>query len=572
MGETSFYVQITDASFPNDNSHGWQKVTSKRRKNQPQQNNKPRQNGSLAGGATAAGDDVNVFRAIEEQSTNRRRRALEAQRAADEADLPVRKVRSKDRHGYGSDEEYDSEVEDGKENAVSEENKKKEKKAKKKEKKPKVTVAEAAAKIVPDDLEAFIADVTTSYGSQENIQLMRFADYFGRAFIGVGAAQFPWVKIFRESTLAKITEIPLSNVSDAVYKISADWINQGSLEALSSFILGLLDSVCADLASQLGSVKGSKKGAQQPSSKSQVAVFVVLAMVLRRKPEALINVLTTLRDSVKYQGQDKLPVIVWMIAQTCQGDLPVGLYAWAHNLLPILNSKSGNNPQSRDLILQLVERILSAPKARSILMGNAVRRGERLIPPSSFEILIKLTYPMSSSRIKATERFEAVYPTLKEVALAGVPGSKAMKQVSQQIFSIAIKAVGESIPELSKEGTDIFIWSLAQHTDCYKLWDKLYLDNLVASVAVLRKMSEQWKHLNLSQPSREAFKATLKSFQQKNEEALAGKDASQHSLFKDADKYCKLLVGRLSPGHGCLKGTAIIAVMLGVGAAAMSRT
>lgn len=47
----------------------------------------------------------------------------------------------------------------------------------------------------------------------------------------------------------------------------------------------------------------------------QVAIFVVLAMVLRRKPDALITILPTLRDNTKYQGQDKLPVIVWMIAQ-----------------------------------------------------------------------------------------------------------------------------------------------------------------------------------------------------------------------------------------------------------------
>lgn len=45
--------------------------------------------------------------------------------------------------------------------------------------------------------------------------------------------------------------------------------------------------------------------------------------------------------------------------------------------------------------------------------------------------------------MQATERFEAVYPTLKEVALAGSPGSKAMKQVSQQIMTVSLKASGE---------------------------------------------------------------------------------------------------------------------------------
>lgn len=37
--------------------------------------------------------------------------------------------------------------------------------------------------------------------------MMRFADYFGRAFAGVGAAQFPWAKLFRESTVAKIADV-----------------------------------------------------------------------------------------------------------------------------------------------------------------------------------------------------------------------------------------------------------------------------------------------------------------------------------------------------------------------------
>jgi hypothetical protein len=47
----------------------------------------------------------------------------------------------------------------------------------------------------------------------------------------------------------------------------------------------------------------------------QVAIFVGLAIVLRRKPDALISVLPTLRENTKYLGQDKLPVITWMVAQ-----------------------------------------------------------------------------------------------------------------------------------------------------------------------------------------------------------------------------------------------------------------
>lgn len=36
---------------------------------------------------------------------------------------------------------------------------------------------------------------------------MKFADYFGRAFSAVTSAQFPWVKMFKESTVAKIADV-----------------------------------------------------------------------------------------------------------------------------------------------------------------------------------------------------------------------------------------------------------------------------------------------------------------------------------------------------------------------------
>lgn len=49
-----------------------------------------------------------------------------------------------------------------------------------------------------------------------------------------------------------------------------------------------------------------------------VGLFVVLAMVLRRKPDVLISVLPTLNEKPKYHGQEKLPLIVWMVAQVSQ--------------------------------------------------------------------------------------------------------------------------------------------------------------------------------------------------------------------------------------------------------------
>ncbi|MBA0642430.1 hypothetical protein Goklo_026816 [Gossypium klotzschianum] len=556
-------VDLHETTNANHVDHGWQKVSYPKRQRKTKPNvdpNLPRPNGTLTNGSAS------VFRSLEQQSDDRRRRIVEAQRAyaaaaidADAKHKPKRSVID------DSDDDDGSDLDGLKPNGKPADEEKKAKQ--KKPKKPKVTVVEAAAKIDPTDLSAYFAEWN---GEQQEIQMQKFADYYGKAFQLVVAGQFPWLKLFRESTVGKLADIPLSHISDAVYKTSADWISQRSLEALGFFVLWSFDIILEDLAAQQAGAKGSKKGAQQTSLKSKVGIFVALAMVLQRKPDALISVLPKLRENSKYQGQDKLPIFAWTIVQASKGDLAVGLYSWAHLLLPVLSSKNCN-PQSRDLILQLVEWILSVSKARSILVNNAVRKGERLVPPSSFEILMRATFPASSSRVKATERFEAIYPTVKEVALAGAHGSKAMRQVALQMFAFAIKAAGESSPELSKEAAGIVIWCLNQNAECYKQWDKVYLDNLEASVSVLRRLSDEWKEHSTKLTTLDPLRETIKNFRNKNEKEMGNEsDAATQALFQDADKYCKLIAGRLSRGPGCLKALAFLVVAFGVGAAVVA--
>ncbi|CAL9232157.1 unnamed protein product, partial [Arabidopsis halleri] len=142
------------------------------------------------------------------------------------------------------------------------------------------------------------------------------------------------------------------------------------------------------------------------------------------------TVLPMLRWRPRYQGQDKLPVIVWMLSQ-----------------------------------------------ARTILVNRPVRKGERLISPSSFEILLRLTFPSSSARVKATKRFEKVYPLLKEVALA--PKSATEGNTVEQIFTFSLKLAREGASNKrnigqAKEAVAIAIWSVTENVDCFKQWDILY--------------------------------------------------------------------------------------------------
>ena len=54
-------------------------------------------------------------------------------------------------------------------------------------------------------------------------------------------------------------------------------------------------------------------------------------------------------------------------------------------------------------------RILSAPKARTILVNGAIRKGERLLPPSAFETLMRATFPTSSARVKVGNIKEHIF-------------------------------------------------------------------------------------------------------------------------------------------------------------------
>ncbi|CAN7057268.1 unnamed protein product [Brassica rapa subsp. trilocularis] len=60
-------------------------------------------------------------------------------------------------------------------------------------------------------------------------------------------------------------------------------------------------------------------------------------------------------------------------------------------------------------------RMLSHPRAQTILVDGAFREGEPLIPLPSFKILVLLTFSSPSTGVK---RVQTVYPLLKDVALS----------------------------------------------------------------------------------------------------------------------------------------------------------
>ncbi|KAE8673170.1 hypothetical protein F3Y22_tig00111810pilonHSYRG00255 [Hibiscus syriacus] len=138
-----------------------------------------------------------------------------------------------------------------------------------------------------------------------------------------------------------------------------------------------------------------------------------------RPPDVLINLAPTLREDPKYQGQYKLPIIVWMIAQATQGDLAVGLYMWVHVLLPMLSVTSSCNPQSRDLILQLVERLVYRYTMNRLVYRYTMNRCSNIVAPEVkrekiglLKAIIHLPWPGKKKRL-----VNGLRPRLKEILI-----------------------------------------------------------------------------------------------------------------------------------------------------------
>ncbi|CAA7013402.1 unnamed protein product [Microthlaspi erraticum] len=400
-------------------------------------------------------------------------------------------------------------------------------------------------------------DDSTFPSSPEEIN-SKLVDYFGRALSKLSVEyKYPWPGT---NQLPFLTDIPFARIPEPVYKTAADWIDKAHVYTLHKFIdwsffwiLDRLQGKPTDPHCELG-------------------VLAALSIILRSKPVVVDHILTLL--SPPHHPLENLPEMipftVWMMAQVAKVDLRLGLSSWAKFLLPLLRDTFQFNPRSRILMLQLIKNVVSHPKARDILLSNAANKGvQRLFPVPSFEMLLPLTFPASFERVKdVTEWFQAVYPLLKEVALADAPGIKDMKQVTQSIFEFSLKFAEQGNAVLAKEATEIAVWCLTKNVDCCKHWDEVYMDNPKASVALLKKLVEEWEEdhsLKLSSSRRDTriLNRTMKSFVVKNVKGITEGGVSGF-LYEEADMYCKEISTRLlSRGNGfpkCCVATVLVAV------------
>ncbi|CAF2064260.1 unnamed protein product [Brassica oleracea] len=104
-----------------------------------------------------------------------------------------------------------------------------------------VSLEEAVAKMKPSHLADFL-----NVRSVPNLDLLIFYFHFESAFDQVS---WTWVKMFKESPLSTLINVPLSHISKPLYEVSVDWIKQHPIKGFSHIVSWTCDPILKNLAS-----------------------------------------------------------------------------------------------------------------------------------------------------------------------------------------------------------------------------------------------------------------------------------------------------------------------------------
>ncbi|CAL9054617.1 unnamed protein product [Musa banksii] len=180
-------------------------------------------------------------------------------------------------------------------------------------------------------------------------------------------------------------------------------------------------------------------------------MFKYIISLFSLLPDALLSLLSKLRDNPRYQGQENLPHIVWVIAQASLGDRVVGMYLWAHYLLPVGS-------------LSYSERAGSP--------GTKTRKqaSQQLLPTAILAIQEK--------NLERTKEATDLFIWCFDSNLSSVTGSGWVVLV--QTYSVITPLLC-----YLKQPSNCFSWSIVK--------EKLHLGNVDASIVVLHELSSEWK-------------------------------------------------------------------------------
>lgn len=435
-----------------------------------------------------------------------------------------------------------------------------EKKIKKpKVKKAKITVSQAAEALEDSALTTFLHGLEESNPEDFDVQLRRCADFFERTF---KVCELPFNKILQESPLSKSVETPLCDLPQDAIDKTRKWLSNRSATSSSQFALLLVREVLK------GATTPSGKKAQPP--KANVGLLMMLSLLLRAHPDALLQHAAALRPGPKNNSGEQFRLLLWCYGQVSKGAASAGVTLWVRNLLPMVLSTNSSSPR-HELGLQFIENLLPAPsKARAGLLKKAGKTGgeNAIVPITALLSFLSLAY---ASEEKPALRARALYPYLRELALA--PGGRSGRTASLLLpptMELAASAAQDS--PLQSAVMDNLLWCLSSDPEVtLPLWHEQMRKFPAASPASLQAVASAWgcpetagitpyaaQLLQVLQGMRESHRAALQSPSGLSSEEVARLRASEHAA--------RVFMNKVKPGISF----TMMAVVMATGVAAVA--
>eukprot|EP00898_Chlorokybus_atmophyticus_P005533 jgi/Chlat1/5981/Chrsp4S09083 len=452
-------------------------------------------------------------------------------------------------------------------------------------KKPKVTIAQVAETLDAAQLSEFLTQITATYADPE-VQLLRCADWFVRPFSEV--TPFPFQKLLQESSIAEAAKIPLNSIPQQVQSVASAWISSRTAAALDKFALTLVTQVLERPSTHAPNSKSTKVApkATPAPQKIKVGLLIMLALVLRARPEAVLQHADYLRQN--YSSAETLHSLIWTYSQAAQGDLCTGLAIWVKNLLPLAVSTSAS-ASSQDLALSFAESLLlqDAKKARAAVLRGVSRKGgylgQPLMPVPAFMTIMRAVDSSSLDGkplpADVVARLDKLFPLFKEAAYTAFQGKPA-KPVAASLLAAALSTSPAAETRALQEVCAAVQWSLTANADCYTQWERSHVSHLRTSRFCLEHLHRNWSSLStqLSQTELQTMlrgmRAQHKALAQRGTAPASSKKgaadvAPSATELKAAEATCKALEAKMTRFSFC-SAMAVVTLVVAAGVAAVA--
>ncbi|BDA41059.1 hypothetical protein COCOBI_01-7140 [Coccomyxa sp. Obi] len=465
-------------------------------------------------------------------------------------------------------------------------------------------------------LGAAIREAKANYGADPIKQLQSVAEIFIKHYHN---SEVAFHKTLQEQPLQKVADMPLDSVPREVVEQAMAFYKEFSLPILHNFWRTLVDAMFDDLP----------ESPTFPAQEPNVGLLMSLALVLRALPVvAMMHSETILQDNARYTSPERLPYLLWMLAQAAIGDVSVGVAVWVRVLLPRVLGTQRSSKKNRALpkladesaaaVLGFLDLCLAAvqppdepeelnlrgyPKwnAGTVALGpeeNALVHGaqqgirwtsakgkciiEPVVPPAALDAIVRLTFqskPVLSAKNNA--RLHRQYERLQDLAIQGIANGAVslpeLVRLSLEAAAGAAKGGPAAEPLIVEEAARTLVKCLISASSATTdAWQASSGRQLLGSAAVLQHLAA---NLPLQLDNAEGHQIVLdlvQALQQKYSQMVASGKAPLVAAAQTADGACDAVKAKMTRKTGGTRLAVLGAFVLAGGslmaAIALSQT